>query len=221
MTCRPQTPARETAIATAIATAALLTCGAVVAQDHVVKLGVTEYTTHSKTNGITGIGVPPGADASTGNATTLILAYERRLTPNIGVEAVLGIPPKIKANAAGSVAFLGDDVLSAKIIAPTFFANYHFGAPGDTWRPYLGAGFNYTKFVNATSKLASDVKLSDSLGWAAQAGLDYTLNRDWSLFASVATLQVRSKLVATGSTVLQTTIDFRPIVYTVGTAYRF
>ena len=123
MTCRPQTPARETAIATAIATAALLTCGAVLAQDHVVKLGVTEYTTHSKTNGITGIGVPPGADASTGNATTLILAYERRLTPNIGVEAVLGIPPKIKANAAGSVAFLGDDVLSAKIIAPTFFAN--------------------------------------------------------------------------------------------------
>ena len=65
------------------------------------------------------------------------------------------------------------------------------------------------------------MKLSDSLGWAAQAGIDYTLNRDWSLFASVAALQVRSKLVAAGSTVLQTTIDFRPIVYTFGTTYRF
>ncbi len=221
MTSRLQMPAGATAIATAIAMVTLLACDAAAAQANVVKLGITEYTTHSKSNGITGIGVPPGADASTGNATTLILALERMLTPNIGVEAVLGIPPKIKANAAGSVAFLGDDVLSAKIIAPTFFANYHFGTPGDAWRPYVGAGFNYTKFVSATSKLAADVKLSDSLGWAAQAGIDYTLNRDWSLFASVAALQVRSKLVAAGSTVLQTTIDFRPIVYTVGTAYRF
>ncbi len=220
MTSRLQTPAGATAIAMAT-TATLLACGAVAAQDNVVKLGITEYTTHSKTNGISGIGMPAGADASTGNATTLILVYERMLTPNIGVEAVLGIPPKIKANATGSVAFLGDDVLSAKIVAPTFFANYHFGAAGDSWRPYLGAGLNYTKFVSATSKLASDVKLGDSVGWAAQAGIDYTLNRDWSLFASVAALQVRSKLVAAGSTVLQTTIDFRPIVYTFGTTYRF
>ena len=40
-------------------------------------------------------------------------------------------PPRIKARATGSVAFLGDDVLSAKNVAPTLFLNYHFGAPGD------------------------------------------------------------------------------------------
>lgn len=196
-------------------------CGAASAQDNAFKLGITEYTTHSKTNGVSGIGVPPGADAETGNATTLLLVYERLLTPNIGAELVLGIPPRLKAKAIGTVAFLGDDVLSAKIIAPTFLVNYHFGAPGDTWRPYLGAGVNYTRFVSTESKLASDVKLGDSIGWAAQAGLDYALTKEWGLFASVAALRVKSKLVAAGSTVLQTTIDFRPVIYSFGAVYRF
>lgn len=205
----------------AVAIGAASACGAASAQDNALKLGISAYTTHSQTNGVTGIGVPPGADAQTGNATTVLLVYERLLTPNIGAELVLGIPPRIKAKATGTVAFLGDDVLSAKIIAPTFLVNYHFGAPGDTWRPYLGAGINYTRFVSAESKLATDVKLSDSVGWAAQAGLDYALTKDWGLFASVAALRVKSKLVASGSTVLQTTIDFRPVVYSFGAVYRF
>ena len=200
---------------------AMLAAQTATAQDNVVKLGLTEYTTHSRTDGVVGIGVPPGADAKTGNATTVILTYERMLTPNIGAELVIGVPPKIEAKATGSVAFLGDDVLDARIVAPTFFFNYHFGAQGDTWRPYLGAGINYTKFVRIRSILADDVKMSNSTGWAAQAGIEYALGRDWSLFASVAALQVKSKLVASGATVLQTKIDFRPIVYSFGAAYRF
>lgn len=205
----------------AVAMAAMLGAGAASAQDNVLKFGLTAYTTHSRTNGISGIGVPAGADAKVGNATTVILVYERMFSPNFGAEIVLGYPPRIKAKATGTVAFLGDDVLSAKIIAPTLLANYHFGAPGDTFRPYLGAGINYTKFASVESKLASDVKMSDSTGWAVQAGIDYALNKEWGLFASVAALKVKSKVVASGATVLQTTVDFRPIVYSFGAAYRF
>jgi len=205
----------------AMALAATFTVGAASADDNAFKIGVTEYTTHSKTNGVTGIGVPPGADAETGNATTVIFVYERMVTPNVGVELVLGIPPKIKAKATGSVAFLGDDVLSAKNLAPTLLVNYHFGQTGDQFRPYVGGGVNYTKFTNVQSKLATDVQMSDSTGWVVQAGVDYALNKEWGLFASVAALKVKSNLVASGSTVLQTTIDFRPIVYSFGASYKF
>lgn len=207
----------------AVACAAVLATGAVLAQEtkNSIKFGVVEYTTHSRTNGVTGIGVPAGADAETGNAPTVILGYERMLTPNVGAKFILGLPPRIKAKATGSVAFLGDNVLSAKNASPTFFLTYAFGSPSATWRPYLGAGFNYTRFLGIKSTLASDVKMSDSFGWALQAGIDYKLNKEWSLFASVDALQVESKLVATGATVLETTIDFRPIVYAVGAAYRF
>lgn len=208
--------------AAAVAAAALFAAaGAAQAQNNIIKLGISDYTTHSRTNGITGIGVPPGADAETNDAITVILVYERMLTPNIGAEIVLGLPPRIKARATGSVAFLGDDVLSARNVSPTFFVNYHFGAPGATWRPYLGVGVNYTRFVGIESRIAPDVRMGDSTGWAAQAGIDYSLNRSWSLFASVAALQVKTKLVAAGATVLQTTIDFRPVVYSFGTVYKF
>ena len=43
------------------------------------------------------------ADAETGNAVTAIFVYERTLTPNIGVELVLGIPPTIEADATGTI----------------------------------------------------------------------------------------------------------------------
>ena len=208
-------------IAVALAATVISAAGNAAAQDNVVKVGLTEYTTHSRTNGVTGIGVPAGADATTGNATTVILVYERMATENIGVELVLGIPPRVRADAAGTVAFLGSDILSAKNLGPTLLVNYHFGQPGDALRPYVGAGVNYTKFIGIRSRLAPDVQMSSSTGWAAQAGVDYSLNNEWSVFASVAVLRVKSNVVASGSTVLQTSIDFRPIVYTFGTAYRF
>ena len=138
----------------AAALAAVLCTGTAAAQTQLIKLGVTRYTTHSQTNGVTGIGVPPGADAETGDATTAILVYERLVNPNLGIELVVGIPPRIKARATGSVAFLGDDILSAKVLTPSLLANYHFGAPGDTWRPYVGAGINYTRFESIRSRLA-------------------------------------------------------------------
>jgi outer membrane protein len=195
--------------------------GTLFAQDNAVKAGVVYYTTHSKTTGIQGVGVPPGADAETGNAVTLLFTYERMLTPNFGAEIVIGVPPKITAKATGSVAFLGDDVLSARNVSPTLLLNYHFGEPGDTWRPYLGIGINYTRFVSIESTLASNVEMSDSWGPAAQIGIDYVLSKDWGLFASVAALKVKSDLVAVGATVLTTTIDFRPITYSFGVAYKF
>lgn len=216
----PLTPCSNP-LALALGACAILLSGSATAQDNVVKVGLTEYTTHSRTNGVTGIGVPAGADATTGNATTIILVYERMVTPNIGVELVLGIPPRVRADAAGTVAFLGTDILSAKNLGPTLLFNYHFGQNGDLLRPYVGAGLNYTKFIGVTSRIAPDVQMSSSTGWAAQAGIDYALTKEWSVFASVAALRVKTNVVAAGTTVLQTSIDFRPIVYTFGTAYRF
>jgi outer membrane protein len=206
----------------AAAALCLLAGGAVQAQLNVVKVGPIRYTTDSRTNGVSGPGIPPGADAQTGDATTLLFVYERMLTPSVGLEAVLGVPPRVKARATGTVAFLGDDILSAKFVAPTVFVNWHFGEPGATWRPYAGIGINYTKFVGIRSRLADEVEMGDSTGLALQAGVDYALNPQWGLWASVATLKVKSKLVATTpGTVLTTTIDFRPLTWQFGASYRF
>lgn len=205
----------------AVALVAALAAGGACAQANMFKFGLTRYTTHTQTKGITGIGVPPGADAETNDATTVIAVYERMLTPNIGAELALGIPPRIEARATGSVAFLGEDVLSARNVSPTLLLNWHFGTPGDRWRPYAGAGINFTRFADIQSRLADDVEMRDSLGWAVTGGIDYAIDARWGLFASVTALRVRTKLVAAGSTVLQSEIDFRPVTYSFGASYRF
>jgi outer membrane protein len=205
----------------AIAGLLLAAGGPAAAQETVLKLGAIRYDAHAKTNGISGIGIPPGADARVGDATTVVFTAERRFGDRYGVELVIGVPPKIEADAAGSVAFLGPGVLSARNVAPTLLFNWHFGAPGDRWRPYAGVGVNWTRFTDVESRLAPQVKLGDSVGAAAHVGIDYRIDPQWGAYASVAALKVKSKLVATGSTVLTSTIDFRPLTYSVGLAYRF
>ena len=204
----------------ALFSAATLLAGGALAQVNTVKLGVIQYQPHAKTTGITGLGVPPGADATVDSATTLLFTYEREIAPNMGLELVLGVPPTVKARASGTVPFLGE-VLSAKNVAPTLLLNYHFGAAGGQLRPYLGVGVNYTRFTGASTPYGWQVSLSDSWGLAAQAGVDLALGKQWGLFASIGVAQVKSDLVAVGASVLRSTIDFRPITYAAGLSYKF
>jgi outer membrane protein len=190
------------------------------AQSQTVKAGFIRYDVHSTTNGVTGVGIPPGADAKVGGANTVFASYEIELKPDVGVELVLGVPPKITAKATGSVAFLGE-VLTARNVAPTLLVNYHFGDKDATLRPYVGLGVNYTHFSDIKTPYAWDVKLRDSVGLAAQVGADYRIGKHWGLFASVARVDVKSKLVATGATVLQSTIDFAPRTYAFGAYCHF
>ncbi len=70
-------------------------------------------------------------------------------------------------------------------------AQWYFGDASSKVRPYIGAGVNYTTFFdekfNDTGKEAglTDLSLKDSWGMAGQVGLDYLINRDWLINASV------------------------------------
>ena len=211
----------KTATSAALTLAVLTLCSAAQAQNWNFKVGVLRYDTHAKTTGIQGIGVPPGADADVGDATTLVFTLERMFNDNVGFELALGIPPRTKARGAGSVAFLGDDVLSAKNVAPSFLVNYHFGDKNTAFRPYIGLGANYTVFKSVKSKLAPQVTMSDSFGLAAHAGIDYAISKHMGLYASIARVDVRTDLVAVGSVVLTSSIDFRPWTYSAGLRVSF
>lgn len=219
MTIQIQIRALSVSLAATLVGTTML-AGNALAQANTVKAGLIYYQTHAQTTGITGIGVPAGADATVGNATTVLLSFEREVAPNIGVELVLGWPPTITATGAGTVPFLGE-VLTAKNIAPTVMVNYHFGDRAAQWRPYLGLGINYTYFADAKTPYGWDVNLSSSWGLAAQAGIDVAIDKQWGLFASIAAIKVKTDLVAIGASVLQTTIDFKPVTYAAGVSYKF
>lgn len=100
--------------------------------------------------------------------------------PHWGAELLAALPFSHDINLNG-----GGKVAETKHLPPTLSLQYHFN-PNGTWRPYVGAGLNYTLFFNekTVGALAGNkLKLDPSWGLAAQAGLDVALGSDW--FANV------------------------------------
>lgn len=209
------------------------------AQDkNLLKVGGILYDTHSKTNGITTTPAIPtlaGSDIKSADAPTLLLVFDRMLKPNLSIELVLGVPPRIDTEATGPLAGLtsalgiSNVVLSAKNTAPTLLLNLFLTKPESKWRPYVGAGINYTKLTSAESSLStSSIDLSDSWGPAAQIGLNYAAGPRWGVFANVSVVRVKSEVDVVANVPgvpvpvrVMTTVDFRPSTYTAGLTYKF
>jgi outer membrane protein len=80
----------------------------------------------------------------------------------------------INLNGSGKVA-------ETKHLPPTLSQQYHFN-PNGAWRPYVGAGLNYTVFFRGKTVGAlagSDLELDPSWGLATQFGMDVDLGSDW------------------------------------------
>lgn len=219
-------PHPNTSIRRATALALLAFSGAAWAQAQPAGLGLTlkagaiHYAPDVRTTGLRGVGLPPGADATVDSVNAPLFTLSYRFAPSLSAELVFGVPRRIQARAVGNVAFLGE-VANARLVAPALLVNYHFGGEGAALRPYLGLGINYTRFDSARSPLGLDVKLGDSLGWAAHAGVDWRMAAEWGVWASVGLAKVESRLVATSGAVIETTIDFRPRTLAGGLYYRF
>jgi len=203
-----------------LAVPALLCAQGAVAQLNTFKLGLASIDVSSRTTGLRGIGVPAGGDLEIGDASTLAICYERSLSPHLSVEVALGVPPRHDVMAKGPIAFLGR-VATVKQFAPTVFLNYSFLDETSAFRPFVGIGVNYTRFIGAKSMIGQKIELSDSTGLAGQIGATYAINKQWGIYGAFIMAKVESDLVATATTVQTTTIDFRPKVLTVGVSYRF
>jgi outer membrane protein len=220
----------------ALAAAFGFTCMAVQAQtvaENTIRVGVAHLGIHSKSDDFSTNGpaflTPQPAGITVDDATTLMIAFTRRLNANLDLDVVLGIPPKHDVQGRGTLAPFGV-VSKVKQASPTVFINYNFGDEQNRLRPFVGLGVNYTRFFDAEStssgNLASGgptkIELSDSWGLAVQAGLNYKLADRWSVFGSVATADVKSDLKATtGSIERRTKIEFRPVAVSVGVGYSF
>jgi len=141
---------------------------------------------------------------------------------NWGVELILGYS---NHTVTGEKSWAG---LDAKVLPPTLTLQYHF-APDSTIRPYIGAGVNYTYFFDekvAGSVLpaaGSKVKLEDSWGFVAQAGLDIAINDDWFVNMDVKYIQMdtTAKFSNTAVGSAQISADIDPFVYGLGIGRRF
>ncbi|MCG7390856.1 MULTISPECIES: outer membrane protein OmpW [Pantoea] len=162
-----------------------------------------------------------GFDVS--NNTQLGLTFTYMATDNIGVELLAATPFRHKVGLAST-----GTLATVRQLPPTLMAQYYFFDSRSKVRPYVGVGVNYTTFYDAdfnqTGRDAglSDLSVKDSWGVAGQVGLDYQINRDWMLNASLWYMDIDTevKFKANGQKQnIDTRID--PWVFFFGAGYRF
>jgi outer membrane protein len=206
--------------------------GGAAAQSHSFYIGGIYIDVHSKAPPLSNSPVP-NAEVEVDDSSTVGIGYVYRFDPAWSVEGALGIPPKHKTYGRGFLEPFGQ-ISSMKQIAPTVFVNYHFEPMAGKWQPFVGAGINYTHFIEGHSTASGDaasggpttIKLKDSWGPAAHVGMTYAIDKQWSLVGTIAAAKVKSDVTATtttatGTVVRTTTIDFRPVAYTLSVGYSF
>lgn len=157
------------------------------------------------------------------NNTQLGLTFSYMVTDNVGVELLAATPFRHKVGLSGV-----GNIAEVSHLPPTLVAQYYFGDKKDRLRPYLGVGINYTMFFdekfNQTGKNAglSDLSLKNSWGVAAQAGLDYNLDDNWLLNASLWWMDIDTDVkfkAGSDRQTISTRLD--PWVFMFGVGYRF
>jgi outer membrane protein len=131
---------------------------------------------------------------------------------NVAAELILTVPQQMKVVAAAS------DVGTFKALPPTLTLQYHF-TDLNGYKPYIGAGVNFTKI---TSVSVSPYSLDNhSYGFALQAGVDVPLTKQVSLNFDVKKVQIKSDVYVASTGANAGTLKLDPTIVGVGLGYRF
>ena len=144
---------------------------------------------------------------------------------NWAVELVLTYPQE------HDVTFAGVGIGTVTHLPPTLTLQYHF-RPEGAFRPYVGAGINYTRFnpdLNAAPALGgTDAPLDvdrNSWGLAGQAGFDFRVTQGWYVNLDAKYVQIEAENIRISGGALAgtevTDLDVNPWLLSAGASYRF
>lgn len=134
-------------------------------------------------------------------------------TKNIATELVLTYPQDIDIKVGGTKQG------TIKALPPSLMLQYHFTDLG-AFKPYVGVGLNYTIFTKRSNILGGAASVdSSSVGFAAQAGLDYLIDKHWSLNLDVKYIQMDTDVTVGGTKI--GSVGLNPITAGIGVGYRF
>jgi outer membrane protein len=165
-----------------------------------------------------------GLDPQSAIVPELDITY--MVTDTIGLE-LIAATSKHKFEATGALVALGD-VAEAWLLPPTLLAQYHFPTKSK-FRPYIGAGINYTitYLENADAPLETalgqtDVSANNSLGWALQAGMDYDISDRWFMNIDVKYIDMDVDIeLNSGGVIRNVDVEINPVIFGIGFGYRF
>ncbi|WP_269521190.1 OmpW family outer membrane protein [Alteromonas sp. BMJM2] len=198
--------------------------------DFLVRGGLTTVAPDETTSNILAGGEDLGVALNIGNDTQLGLNIAYFITDNINIELLAATPFKhdVEFSVADPLG-TGNQLGEVTHLPPTLTANYYFNDASSAFQPYIGAGINYTfifdeAFTSANNEAGlSDLSLDNSFGLSAQVGMDYVVDNNWHVNASVRFIDIDTeatfKVGEVNGAVEDIEID--PWVYTISVGYTF
>ena len=161
-----------------------------------------------------------GGDVAISNALIPELDFTYFFTENFAAELILGTA-KHDVQAINTEA--GDVNLgSVWLLPPTLTAQYHFyTSDKKVFKPYIGAGVNYTLFYNVKSGDVADVTYDNALGYAAQLGFDLMVDDTFFINVDVKRLFLSTDVSVDASNlapglIIPAEVDINPWLVGVG-----
>ena len=166
-----------------------------------------------------------GVGVDTAFVPELDITY--KITPHIGAELILATSQH-NVTAEGATEPLGE-VIDTWVLPPTLTLQYHFNPEGQ-FRPYVGAGVNYTVFYSEEVNGGLDapgasVDIDPSWGYALQVGADFEVSDRWFLNLDLKYIDIGTdadfRNAAGGVDRASVDVDIDPFVVGFGVGYRF
>ena len=166
-----------------------------------------------------------GGDVAISNALIPELDFTYFFTEHFAAELILGTAKHdVKAvnTAAGNV-----DLGSVWLLPPTLTAQYHFyTSDKKVFKPYIGAGVNYTLFYNVKSGDVADVKYDNALGYAAQLCFDLMLDEKFFINVDAKRLFLSTDVTVDASNLapglsIPAEVDINPWLLGIGVGMKF
>jgi len=217
----------------ALAAATLLTLGltsfsaaAYEAGDWVVRGRIIHVDTNEDTSTIRVNGAAvanSGVNVTSDTVPELDITY--MWTKHWGTELILGTTQHT-VDGSGTLSSLGG-IIDADVLPPTLTLQYHF-KPNSNIRPYAGIGVNYTifydeKVTGGLDAANAKVRMDNSWGLAAQAGVDIDINKDWFVNFDVKYIDIDTTAHFKNTTVGRASVDvdLKPWVFGIGIGTTF
>ncbi|MBW8190114.1 outer membrane beta-barrel protein [Neiella marina] len=170
-------------------------------------------------------GMTVGVDSNTQIGLNFVYMYD----DNWGIELLAATPFTHDVNLQNSELGLGDGTLAeVSHLPPTLSVQYYFGQADSVFRPYLGAGLNYTVFFDESFKGSrkeqgfNSLDLDSSFGWAVQVGMDYKINESWHLNGQIRYIDISTDAeFKVGDLDSKVSVDIDPFVYMISAGYSF
>lgn len=230
---------KKSLLVLALAAAFIPTLAQAEAGDWVVRVRATHISPDEDsklgkmTNNLLGGGAPnsvlnSGAELEVESNTIPELDISYYFTKNIAAELILALGSKhdvnIHKNGDVGQALPGKYSLGeVNVLPPTLTLQWHFN-PDQMIDPYVGAGVNYTRFMDNGLKLDEaglPIRVErNSFGPALQAGVDINLQDGWLINADVKKLWIDTDVKFVGIGKIDK-LDIDPWVVSVGFGKKF